>query len=170
MKWKLLFSTSNVQFMGKLTFCAIFRVVGYKRSFKVVPDAASLRHEFRVSTGRKAILWRKMHAKWRNGGFLIDFLPVETRNSCLSEASSVTTFKVVTDAPSLRHEFRVSTGRKAILWRKMHAKWRNGGFLIDFLGFFPVETRNSCLSEASSVTTFICYLFKFIHISWLCLK
>ena len=29
-----------------------------------------------------------MHAKWRNGGFLIDFLPVETRNSCLSEASS----------------------------------------------------------------------------------
>ena len=61
--------------------------------------------------------------------------------------------KVVPDAASLRHEFRVSTGRKAILWRKMHAKWRNGGFLIDFLGFLPVETRNSCLSEASSVTT-----------------
>ena len=36
----------------------------------------------------------------------------------------------------------------------MHAKWRNGGFLIDFFGFLPVETRNSCLSEASSVTTF----------------
>ena len=26
--------------------------------------------------------------------------------------------------------------------------------MIDFLGFLPVETRNSCLSEASSVTTF----------------
>ena len=38
----------------------------------------------------------------------------------------------------------------------MQAKWRNGGFLIDFLDFLdflPVETRNSCLSEASSVTT-----------------
>ena len=62
--------------------------------------------------------------------------------------------KVVPDAASLRHEFRVSTGRKAILWRKMHAKWRNGGFLIDFLRFLPVETRNSCLSEAASGTTF----------------
>ena len=35
----------------------------------------------------------------------------------------------------------------------MRAKWRNGGFLIDFLGFLPVETRNSCLSEAASGTT-----------------
>ena len=38
-----------------------------------MPDDASLRHEFRVSTGRKAILWRKMHAKWYKSGFLIDF-------------------------------------------------------------------------------------------------
>ena len=45
--------------------------------FKVMPDKASLRHEFRVSTGRKAILWRKMHAKWRNGGFFIDFSPLK---------------------------------------------------------------------------------------------
>ena len=37
----------------------------------------------------------------------------------------------------------------------MHAKWRNiGWFLIDFLDLLPIETRNSCLSEATSVTTF----------------
>ena len=34
---------------------AIFRVA----TLKVVPDAASLRREFRVSLGRKAILWIK---------------------------------------------------------------------------------------------------------------
>ena len=56
-------------------------------NLKVVPDAASLRYEFRVSTGRKAISWRKMHAKWRNGGFFLsnfsDFSPLKigTRTS-----------------------------------------------------------------------------------------
>ena len=48
--------------------------------------------------------------------------------------SSVATFTVlkwVSDAASLRHEFQVSTGRKAILWRKMHAKWRNGSNVLD---------------------------------------
>ena len=107
--------------------------VNYRRKrLKLVPDAASLRHEFRVSTGRKAILWRKMHAKWRNGGFLIDFLgflPVETRNSCLSEASSVTTLR-----------------------RKIVTNWPSGEFQIYFL---PVETRNNlCFYETSSFFSF----------------
>ena len=40
---------------------------------KVVTDA-SLRHEFRVSTVRRKV-WCIIHAKWRNGGILIDLLP-----------------------------------------------------------------------------------------------
>ena len=75
--------------------------------------------------------------------------------------------KMVPDVASLRHEFRVSTGRKAILWRKMHAKWRNGGFLIDFLGFLPVETRNSCLSEASIVWHNLNFLSSFHSAYWI---
>ena len=80
-------------------------------------DEASLRHEFRVSTGRnlrKSIKnppLRHFACILRHN---IAFLPVETWNSCLSEAASVTTLKVMPDEASLRHEFRVSTGRKQI--------------------------------------------------------
>ena len=44
---------------------------------------------------------------------MIDRLPVETRNSCLSEASSVITKMMANDA-TLRQKFRVSTGRRSI--------------------------------------------------------
>ena len=62
---------------------------------KVVTDEASLRHEFRVSTGinpRKSIKnpsLRHFACILRHN---IAFLPVETRSSCLSEAASGTTF------------------------------------------------------------------------------
>ena len=64
-----------------------------RTNFKLMIDDASLRRTPRVPNfNGEVILWRKMHAKWHFGGFLIDLLPVETRNSCLSEASSVTIF------------------------------------------------------------------------------
>ena len=59
---------------------------------KLMTDADSLRHEFRVSTGRKTILLYYDVKCMQNdvmAGILIDLLPVETRNLCLSEASSV---------------------------------------------------------------------------------
>ena len=66
---------------------ACFRLI----SINLMTDDASLRHVFLISKERKVVLWRKIYAKWRIGGLLIDLLPVETRNSCFSEASSVTT-------------------------------------------------------------------------------
>ena len=65
-------------------------------SLKVVPYEASLRLEFRVSTGMKSEKidvnprhYVILHAFY---ALIEPFMPVETRNSCLSEAASDTTF------------------------------------------------------------------------------
>ena len=60
-------------------------------------DDASLRHEFRVSTGRRSI----KNPPIRHFAYIsrhnITFLPVEIRNTCFSEASSVISFRLRTE-------------------------------------------------------------------------
>ena len=63
--------------------------------------------------------------------------------------------KVVTDEASLRHEFRVSAGRNPRKSIKNPPLRHFACILRHNIAFLPVETRNSCLSEAASGTTVI---------------
>ena len=64
------------------------------RWVKVVTDDASLRHVFLISTGRKLYYDVKcMQCRMMQWRVFNRFSTVETRNSCLSETSSVITFK-----------------------------------------------------------------------------
>ena len=58
------------------------------------------------------------------------------------------------DAVSLRHEFRVSTGRNPRKSIENPPLRHFACILRHNITFFPVETRNSSLSEAASGTTF----------------
>ena len=96
-------------------FCEIFTnvLIEIGETIKVVTDEASLRHEFRVSTGRnprKSIKnppLRHFACILRHN---IAFLPVETRNTCLSEAASGTTFIICNLIPSVN-------SRKSLLYK-----------------------------------------------------
>ena len=61
--------------------------------------------------------------------------------------------KVVTDEASLRHKFRVSTGRNPRKSIKNPPLRHFACILRHNIAFLPVETRNLCLSEAGSGTT-----------------
>ena len=89
-----------------------------------------------------------------NGGFLIGFLPVETRNSCLSEASSVITFKqMLTDEASII-ETRIPNFNGEKTDFKPDISLRHFAFSRHNI-LLPVEIRNTCMlhRETSSDTT-----------------
>ena len=81
------------------------------------------------------------------------FSPLKSGTRASLRHESDTALKVVTDEASLRHEFRVSTGRNPRKSIKNPPLRHFACFLRHNIAFLPVETRNSCLSEAAGTTS-----------------
>ena len=118
-------------------------------------DYASLRHIVPyVSTGRGEGRFKTRHYVILHVFLRHTFLlPVEIRNSCLTEARVCHRFKAMPDYASLRHEFRVLTGRRQI---SITRHWRH--CYIPFLRHTFHSPRLNVQELVTSQVSLFCHL------------